>query len=97
MKLVTTLAALYTLGPAHRWTTSMLADARPEKGELKGNLYLRGGGDPDALTGLKGGRQADLPAVRINPRVTCRPGSHRVSRAGSGQLDPGPLAFDQGG
>lgn len=47
MKLVTTLAALDTLGPAYRWSTAMLADARPENGELKGNLYLRGGGDPN--------------------------------------------------
>ncbi|WP_051933455.1 D-alanyl-D-alanine carboxypeptidase/D-alanyl-D-alanine-endopeptidase [Massilia sp. BSC265] len=47
MKLVTTLAALDTLGPAHRWTTAMLSDARLENGELKGDLYLLGGGDPN--------------------------------------------------
>lgn len=47
MKLLTTLAALDTLGPAHRWTTSLLADAGPEDGELKGNLYLLGGGEPN--------------------------------------------------
>ena len=47
MKLVTTLAALDTLGPAYRWSTSMLADAQPEHGEIKGNLYLLGGGEPN--------------------------------------------------
>lgn len=47
MKLVTALAALDTLGPAFRWRTAMLADGRPENGELKGNLYLQGGGDPN--------------------------------------------------
>lgn len=47
MKLVTTLAALDTLGPAYRWTTTLLADAAPENGVLKGSLYLRGGGEPN--------------------------------------------------
>ncbi len=47
MKLVTTLAALDILGPAHRWTTSVLADARPDNGTLHGNLYLLGGGEPN--------------------------------------------------
>lgn len=47
MKLVTTLAALDMLGPAHRWTTSMLSDATVQDGELKGNLYLLGGGEPN--------------------------------------------------
>lgn len=40
MKLVTTLAALDALGPAWRWTTALYGDGA-------GNLYLRGGGDPN--------------------------------------------------
>lgn len=47
MKLVTTLAALDLLGPAHRWTTSMHASAAVEDGVLQGDLYLLGGGDPN--------------------------------------------------
>lgn len=47
MKLVTTLAALDMLGPAHRWTTSMLSEAAPADGALTGNLYLLGGGEPN--------------------------------------------------
>lgn len=47
MKLITTLAALDLLGPTYRWTTSMLSDARVERGELQGDLYLRGGGEPN--------------------------------------------------
>ena len=46
MKLVTTYAALELLGPAHTWKTEALADAAPLDGELRGNLYLRGSGDP---------------------------------------------------
>ncbi|MCC2956116.1 D-alanyl-D-alanine carboxypeptidase/D-alanyl-D-alanine-endopeptidase [Massilia sp. IC2-477] len=47
MKLVTTLAALDTLGPAYRWRTALLSDAPPAHGALKGNLYLLGGGEPN--------------------------------------------------
>ena len=46
MKLITTLAALETLGPAYTFRTEALADAAPENGVLAGNLYLRGSGDP---------------------------------------------------
>ncbi len=49
MKLVTTLAALDTLGPAHTFKTRVLLDGALEDGILRGNLVLRGGGDP-ALT-----------------------------------------------
>lgn len=60
MKLVTTLAALDTLGPAHRWTTAMLADAKLENGELKGDLYLLGGGDPNLSWERLGGMLRSL-------------------------------------
>jgi D-alanyl-D-alanine carboxypeptidase/D-alanyl-D-alanine-endopeptidase (penicillin-binding protein 4) len=46
MKLVTTLAALELLGPAHAWRTEALADAPIQDGVLAGNLILRGSGDP---------------------------------------------------
>ncbi len=46
MKLVTTLAALEILGPAHVWRTEALAAAPIEGGVLKGDLFLRGSGDP---------------------------------------------------
>ncbi len=46
MKLLTSYAALEILGPAHTWKTEALADAAPAQGRLKGNLYLRGSGDP---------------------------------------------------
>ena len=46
MKLVTTLAALEILGPAYTWKTEAWTDAPLENGVLKGDLYLKGGGDP---------------------------------------------------
>lgn len=50
MKLVTTLVGLLELGPAHRWKTSVYADAQPRDGRIDGNLYFRGGGDPYLVT-----------------------------------------------
>jgi len=46
MKLVTTYAALELLGPTFTWKTEALTDSPPANGVLKGNLYLRGSGDP---------------------------------------------------
>lgn len=49
MKLLTTLAALDSLGPAHTFQTRVYADGNLQDGVLQGNLILQGGGDP-ALT-----------------------------------------------
>lgn len=46
MKLVTTLAALDTLGPAHTFKTLVWLDGDLKEGVLTGNLVLQGGGDP---------------------------------------------------
>ncbi len=46
MKLVTTYAALDTLGPAYTWTTQSYAGSPVVNGVLDGNLYLKGSGDP---------------------------------------------------
>ena len=46
MKLVTTYSALHLLGPAYTFRTEVLADG-PQTGDvLRGELYVRGGGDP---------------------------------------------------
>jgi len=49
MKLVTTLAALDSFGPAHTFKTRVLLDGTLKDGILDGHLILQGGGDP-ALT-----------------------------------------------
>ena len=46
MKLVTTLAALDTLGPAHTFKTRVWVEGEIKDGVLIGNLILQGGGDP---------------------------------------------------
>jgi D-alanyl-D-alanine carboxypeptidase/D-alanyl-D-alanine-endopeptidase (penicillin-binding protein 4) len=43
---LTTSAALDLLGPAHTWTTTVVADGHLQGGVLQGHLVLRGGGDP---------------------------------------------------
>ena len=46
MKLLTTLSALETLGPAYRWKTEAYLDGKLENGVLQGNLVFKGYGDP---------------------------------------------------
>jgi D-alanyl-D-alanine carboxypeptidase/D-alanyl-D-alanine-endopeptidase (penicillin-binding protein 4) len=46
MKLLTTFAALETLGPAYRWKTEAYLDGKLEKGVLQGDLVFKGYGDP---------------------------------------------------
>ncbi|MBR4565030.1 MAG: D-alanyl-D-alanine carboxypeptidase/D-alanyl-D-alanine-endopeptidase [Paludibacteraceae bacterium] len=46
MKLLTTGAALETLGPGFRFPTVLEYSGEIEKGRLHGNLYIRGGCDP---------------------------------------------------
>ncbi len=45
-KLITTIAALRYLGPEHRFRTSLLHRGPIEDGVLKGDLIIKGGGDP---------------------------------------------------
>ena len=46
LKLLTTFAALQGLGPAYRWRTEAWALGPVESGVLRGDLLLRGSGDP---------------------------------------------------
>ncbi len=46
MKLVTTYAALDLLGADFTWDTQFLTDGTVDQGVLRGNLYVRGSGDP---------------------------------------------------
>lgn len=46
MKLVTTYAALDTLGPAYVWNTPVYIDGTVQNGSLKGHVYIQGQGDP---------------------------------------------------
>ena len=46
MKLVTTYAALDQLGPAFSWKTPVYLEGAVRDGQLTGNLYIKGQGDP---------------------------------------------------
>ncbi len=46
MKILTTAAALSRLGPNYRLKTELRGALPNSNGQLEGNLYLRGGGDP---------------------------------------------------
>ncbi|EST36175.1 hypothetical protein N566_16605 [Streptomycetaceae bacterium MP113-05] len=48
-KLATSVAATALLGPDHRFRTDVLADGRRRGRVLRGDLYLRGTGDPTML------------------------------------------------
>lgn len=52
VKLFTTAAALWVLGPEHRYPTGAYADtSKLADGVLSDPIYLRGGGDPALVTG----------------------------------------------
>ncbi|MGW2231474.1 D-alanyl-D-alanine carboxypeptidase/D-alanyl-D-alanine endopeptidase [Streptomyces formicae] len=48
-KMLTSAAAMALLGPDHRFTTDVLADGERHGRVLRGDLYLRGTGDPTTL------------------------------------------------
>lgn len=50
IKVATTLAALLDLGPAYTWPTSFRSTAPVENGVLRGDLIIRGTGDPGAVS-----------------------------------------------
>jgi D-alanyl-D-alanine carboxypeptidase/D-alanyl-D-alanine-endopeptidase (penicillin-binding protein 4) len=50
MKLLTTLVALDVLGPTYRWTTEVHALGELDAGKLRGDLLIKGHGDPFLVT-----------------------------------------------
>jgi D-alanyl-D-alanine carboxypeptidase/D-alanyl-D-alanine-endopeptidase (penicillin-binding protein 4) len=84
MKLLTTLAALETLGPSHTWRTEALAAAAPLDGVLAGDLYLRGSGDPKLthdrlwllLRELRGRGLREIRGDLVLDRTAFAPGEH---------------------
>lgn len=49
LKLLTSVAALEVLGPSFRFETDFFTDGPLENGVLKGNLYIKGTGDPELV------------------------------------------------
>lgn len=70
-KLATSAAAMAVLGPDHRFGTEVLTDGRRHGSTLRGDLYLRGSGDPTMLAADYRRLAADLAASGVE-RVTGR-------------------------
>lgn len=47
LKIITGAAALHILGVDYRFTTKLFTDGKIKKHEIKGNLYIKGSGDPE--------------------------------------------------
>lgn len=76
-KIATTLYALATLGPQHRFETQAVALGPIEAGRLDGDLALRGGGDPELdSAGLAAlARDAAVQARVVDGAVRALPGA----------------------
>jgi D-alanyl-D-alanine carboxypeptidase/D-alanyl-D-alanine-endopeptidase (penicillin-binding protein 4) len=72
MKLLTTLVALHELGPAYTFTTDVYVDVEPVDGVVRGNLYIKGGGDPFLVTRPSGGcwTTCALRACATSPAIS---------------------------
>jgi D-alanyl-D-alanine carboxypeptidase/D-alanyl-D-alanine-endopeptidase (penicillin-binding protein 4) len=69
MKLFSTAAALYYLGPDFRFSTYALADGPIENGVLQGDLILYGTGDPAISSRMLGGSITPLRALADSLRA----------------------------
>ncbi|NTV69851.1 MAG: D-alanyl-D-alanine carboxypeptidase/D-alanyl-D-alanine-endopeptidase [Azonexaceae bacterium] len=94
MKLVTTYAALDLLGPAYTWKTTAWTETSTVNGNLDGNLYLRGSGDPrfaiEHLTALL--RQVQARGIRqIGGDIVLDRGVFNVPAIDPGAFDDKPM------
>ncbi|MGW5189472.1 D-alanyl-D-alanine carboxypeptidase/D-alanyl-D-alanine endopeptidase [Kribbella sp. NPDC004138] len=64
-KLFSSTAAMHVLGPSYRFHTDVLATAPVRGGQLLGNLYLKGYGDPTALESDYAGLAEQLKAAGV--------------------------------
>ena len=89
MKLFTSALALEVLGPQHRFSTEVLRDGvLAADGTLRGNLVLRGDGDPSLSPRLLGGAPGD-PMQRLAREIAAA-GVKRVT----GDVIADGTAFD---
>lgn len=69
LKLLTAALALERFGADHTFATDVLSDGAPSSGVLRGNLYLKGGGDPTlSLRFSKGESPTDALARQVRAR-----------------------------
>jgi D-alanyl-D-alanine carboxypeptidase/D-alanyl-D-alanine-endopeptidase (penicillin-binding protein 4) len=94
MKLVTTLATLDSLGPAHAWTTRVWVDGEVRDGVLTGDLILQGGGDPGLTqerfwTLLRAVREKGIREIRGD--VIVDNGLYAIEAVDPAEFDNAPL------
>ncbi len=90
MKLVTTFAALDLLGPAFTWTTPVYLDGPVVDGRLKGNLVIKGQGDPKLVV-----ERLWLLLRRVQAQgVTAIEGDIVLDRSAFELAPPDPAQFD---
>jgi D-alanyl-D-alanine carboxypeptidase/D-alanyl-D-alanine-endopeptidase (penicillin-binding protein 4) len=93
-KLITGAVALTQLGADHRWTTTLLARGTVQDGVLRGDLVVRGEGDPSISSHMRGDAMAPLRDLAdslrargiasIRGRVVAAPSPFTDSPLGSG-------------
>jgi D-alanyl-D-alanine carboxypeptidase/D-alanyl-D-alanine-endopeptidase (penicillin-binding protein 4) len=97
-KLFATALALRRLGTQHRFVTEALGDSIGRDGALRGNLYLRGSGDPGLATeGLVelAYRLAAAGLRRVAGKLVLDAGAFDTARYGPGWMwDEGPYAYN---
>ena len=90
MKLVTTFSALEILGPEYRWKTSAYLDGPLIDGVLRGNLVLKGSGDPKITLEQW---QAFMAALRAKGLAAIE-GELVLDRSAFAPIAHDPSAFD---
>ena len=91
VKLVTTAAALVLLGPEHRYPTQLLRKDGALRGTtIKGDVYLRGSGDPQLVT-----ENLHVLVSRLRARGIRKITGGIVVDAGKFDQDELPPGFDQ--
>lgn len=97
-KLFATALALRRLGTQHRFVTEALGDSIGRDGVLRGNLYLRGSGDPGLTTDGLGELAYRLAAAglrRVAGKLVLDAGAFDTARYGPGWMwDEGPYAYN---
>jgi D-alanyl-D-alanine carboxypeptidase/D-alanyl-D-alanine-endopeptidase (penicillin-binding protein 4) len=94
MKLVSTYAALDLLGSAYTWSTPVYLDGPVRDGVLKGNLHIRGQGDPTLVVErlwLLMRRVRALGIDRIGGDIVLDRGAFALAPADPGGFDGEPL------
>ena len=88
MKVITTATALELLGSDYRWSTLLETDGTIEDGVLRGDLYIRGSGDPT------------LGSFKLGDRAFLQKWVNAIKRYGIKKIDGAIIAdlsvFDNG-